>query len=268
MDDCLNAYAQANINIDFDFLKKKLGLPEGHPRAHDAAQRAGEQAFPVNPKAYVFSTERLGRDGREAEAADIFGWTPLHYACLAHPDDGFQPFVEIADEKTISELLGRNHKLAAKDQNGRTPLHIAILSRRTNIAISLLRGFNGKAPAKFGAKDKLGRTPSMFAVQNNPAKVVGVILDLDKASINQADSEGRTALQYAAFCGEQSIRHKIVSPALKPVLATFIDSLAKSGYFLAIKGNASMRFDLHACMMSELPLMSLGLPLTISRSSR
>ncbi|KAM0189176.1 hypothetical protein ACHAPI_010195 [Fusarium lateritium] len=115
--------------------------------------------------------------------------------------------VELAHIDSIKDLLGRQFDLEAQDDEGRTPLHYAILAGRVDIAIALINGFDtidhDKKPersihANSMAKDSKGTTTLMFAVEKNLNEVVEKLLATQGRSIiEQADDDGETALFYA-----------------------------------------------------------------------
>ncbi|KIL90085.1 hypothetical protein FAVG1_06823 [Fusarium avenaceum] len=117
--------------------------------------------------------------------------------------------VEIADPDTIGDLIKRQFDLNAKDNDGRTPLHYAILGGRENMAILLINGFdlatsseNGRGKkhidASLSAGDFHGTTALMFAVEKKLKEVVKTLLSKQESgAIDQIDDDSKTALFYA-----------------------------------------------------------------------
>lgn len=85
-------------------LKSLLGFSRVHEYACDGFERW------VSP---------LDLENNEsAGQADVFGWTPLHYAAVFLNDDPFMSLLKMARKDAISQ-----HKLC--DRSGKTPLHYA-----------------------------------------------------------------------------------------------------------------------------------------------
>jgi len=88
-------------------------------------------------------------------------------------------------------LLERGADLMAKDEKGRTALHLAAAAGRTKVVEFLLsRG------AEIDARDSQGRTPLMLAASRGRKQTVKLLLDKG-ADPNAVDQEGNRPLELA-----------------------------------------------------------------------
>ncbi|KUL86888.1 hypothetical protein ZTR_05366 [Talaromyces verruculosus] len=93
----------------------------------------------------------LLNESADVSVTDMFGNTPLHYAARCSED---------VDTK-ITDLLAQNAFIEARDEKGRTPLHLALLEGTTNAVDTLIRH-----KADFQTKDADDQTCLSLAVQN------------------------------------------------------------------------------------------------------
>ncbi|KAM0471352.1 hypothetical protein ACHAP7_009126 [Fusarium lateritium] len=129
-------------------------------------------------------------------------------ACLySHGRTFLHSAVELAHLHSIKDLLDRKFDLDAPDDDGRTPLHYAILAGRVDVATALINGFdivdhekNGKrhVRANLMATDSKGTTALMFAARKNLYDVVqGLLARQGPSIIDHVDDDGKTALFHA-----------------------------------------------------------------------
>jgi ankyrin repeat protein len=125
----------------------------------------------------------LLESGANPDIADDSGTTPLHTA--AH----------VGNYEAVKLFLNYRVSLELKDEYfGRTPLHWAAKGWHANIVwLLLLRG------ADPNARDNKGRTPLHLAVQTKPCVDVAKILLEAGGDPNIQDAYGRTPLHYAVF---------------------------------------------------------------------
>jgi ankyrin repeat protein len=127
-----------------DFLKKLLGA---------------ETVFDMLAKNDITNLKLvLKKNPKSINAADKYGWTPLHYAI----DKGN---IEIA-----KFLISKGAQVNVPDAKGTTPLHCAVEIARRELVILLLD--NG---ADITAKDKQGRSPLKLAMDNNHQSIAELL---------------------------------------------------------------------------------------------
>jgi ankyrin repeat protein len=98
------------------------------------------------------------------------------------------------DVATLRALLETNPALAlAKEGDGTTPLHLAALYGRKEVA-SILLSFH----ADVSARDENGDTPLHLAAAKGWQEIIQVLLD-NRADVNAKDAHGATPLHAAVF---------------------------------------------------------------------
>ncbi|KAI5851491.1 ankyrin repeat-containing domain protein, partial [Morchella snyderi] len=100
-----------------------------------------------------------------------YGWSALHMA------------VKDKDEGLARELLAKYVDVDAQDNNGRTPLHLAVNDEEVSTAIVLLLIKNG---AKVSAKDYRGKIPLHLAARQFSLSAVRTLLHAG-ADVNGKD---------------------------------------------------------------------------------
>ena len=106
---------------------------------------------------------------------------------------------EKGDLAKVERLLDKGELIDARDKNGMTPLHHAILSDHVDVALFLLeRG------ADRDARDKEGSTAITFACMRQLQPVVGALLDRG-CDVNTRDARGATPLMWAANRGSMPL---------------------------------------------------------------
>jgi len=95
------------------------------------------------------------------------------------------------DASKIKYLIERGADVEAKDNNGNTPLHLAVWSNHIETAKLLIeRG------ADLEAKNKYGQTPLDWASYKDNIELAKLLLDAG-ADVEAKDVEGRTPLHWA-----------------------------------------------------------------------
>ena len=101
-------------------------------------------------------------------------------------------FFRYADDTVLSRCL-KTKNLNAKDDEGRTPMHLAALHSKITEVVATL----AKAGVDPNARDKKGRTPLHTAAVFGKTPAVVTALIKAGADLNARDKKGRTPLQFA-----------------------------------------------------------------------
>ncbi len=106
-------------------------------------------------------------------------------------------------------LWSRPGSVNAKDEEGMTPLHLAVGRSRAEMVKILL-----KAGAEVNAKDKQGYTPMHWVVGRGQPKVAKILLAAG-AEVNAKDWRGWTPLHYAAHEGRTEVLKILLKAGVK-----------------------------------------------------
>ncbi|GBG32111.1 Ankyrin repeat domain-containing protein 50 [Hondaea fermentalgiana] len=158
----------------------------------------------------------------DLEARDVEGNTALHLAALHDHWSIVQMLLEKGADRDCRDAAGAHplHDLAARsmlsmmshimglfdgeggldlrDNEGRTPLHYAVIEGKLEAAEMLLNW--GATP---GVSDNLGRNPLWFASHQGNMPMLKLLLDADCPSQTQNQETGDTALHCACALGGQ-----------------------------------------------------------------
>ncbi|KAI1503601.1 hypothetical protein F5X99DRAFT_406916 [Biscogniauxia marginata] len=168
---------------------------------------------------------------RDVKVKDNDGKTVLHHAIRFLNDNEMEglfknPGVDMA---TIVDN---------KDNKGRTPLHLAVTSKKGALAKALIK--HGAMPS---ARNSNGQTPLMLACQHSQKEVVLAMLKAERRWDN-GDRAGKTALHYAVQSSSDSFQdHEEIIEGLIRGIRT-VDIKARNGetplHSALIAGNASV----------------------------
>lgn len=132
--------------------------------------------------------ETLLRAGAEPSALDRNGQTALHLCCEYNQRDCLSVVLSLSTLSTCLEI--RNYE-------GLSPLHLAVLQGRKDLARLLL-----SAGADINVMDvKSGQSPLMHAVENNNADMVHFLIE-NRCDVNSQSYSGNTALHSACGRGQ------------------------------------------------------------------
>ena len=91
-----------------------------------------------------------------------------------------------------------------QDENGRTPLHLAIIARKDSVELRVVEAFL-KAGAKAFIDDKNKRTPLHYAAELGYAAVVTLLLCFDRKAVSMFDIADMTPLSLATLNGHVEV---------------------------------------------------------------
>ncbi|KAF4884743.1 Ankyrin-3 [Colletotrichum fructicola] len=101
--------------------------------------------------------------------------------------------VEVADDDSIRELKNRQFRIEAKDDDGRTPLHYAVVHGRAEVFSIFLEHFKADPLAK----DSCNVTALMLAAQKNLVNIAKALLtSTNPVKLEDTDDDKKTALHH------------------------------------------------------------------------
>lgn len=166
--------------------------------------------------------------GKEGEARDIFGWTPIHYSCIFNEGGmELEQYTLWWDDILKDPQAIKLHKQL--DRFGRSPVHIAASNGRGDILQSMFSEFildRNEASSAVNAAGADGMTPMHWAAQSSEPDALEVLMkSAIPASTHSTDIWGREPLHIAARQGHE----KVVDSILKTgAWSLSTDSLSKS----------------------------------------
>ncbi|XP_005063560.1 LOW QUALITY PROTEIN: nuclear factor NF-kappa-B p100 subunit [Mesocricetus auratus] len=146
-------------------------VPQGEPPAHDALQRARE-----------YNARLFGLAQRSARALLDYGIT--------------------ADARAL--LAGQRHLLTAQDENGDTPLHLAIIHGQTGVIEQIVHViYHAQYLGVINITNHLHQTPLHLAVITGQTRVVSFLLQVG-ADPTLLDRHGDSAVHLALRAGAEA----------------------------------------------------------------
>ncbi|KAL1263066.1 hypothetical protein QQF64_005805 [Cirrhinus molitorella] len=159
-------------------------------------------------------------------------------------------------------LVLQRHLCGVQDENGDTPLHLAIIHQQPAVVQQLIQALSNTPQQKFINKlNKLNQAPLHLAVITKQPKLVEMLIKTG-ADPSLLDHEGRTALHLAAHTGDEAILRLILG-MLRERHAHLINTADFSGQYpvhLAVKkdGEHCLRLLVEAGAKINMPEQKSG----------
>jgi len=119
---------------------------------------------------------------------------------------------EAGNLEAVNARLGVNVSPNPWDENGLTPLMVAIIHGHAGIVATLL-----KHGANVNARDRAGATPLMMAANNNRSALLQPLLERG-ADVNARTDAGWTALMYATWQGHKDLVRRLLHAGADPAV--------------------------------------------------
>ncbi|KAM0479067.1 hypothetical protein ACHAPX_005047 [Trichoderma viride] len=161
------------------------------------------ERHPIHWAAVEGNVEMVRLMKRDIDLPDRFGWTPLHLAGIY----GHEELLEYITKNYAAATLD----IDAGDNNFRTPLHLAVESKRT-AAVQILVD----ADAKVNTVAKDGSAPLHVAVKQR--EILSMLLE-HGADVEAIDMDGRTPLYLSVEDGEIETMNMLIDKGANVHLA-------------------------------------------------
>lgn len=170
--------------------------------AHLAQRRQNCTKLPASPASDIISALRKG------DRKETLWLLSTQKGEIASLDTEGRSIISLAAERGWSEIvnviLDMRAPMDSPDESKRTPLSYAAENGHIEVVKTLL---------KHGARPMLensdGRTPVSFAAAKGQVQTVNLLLDDERVSTSQADSEGLTLLHWAALEGRTGVMARL-----------------------------------------------------------
>jgi ankyrin repeat protein len=130
----------------------------------------------------------------------------VDYDCMDNANQIFSANMNAENEsKAVVERMVEHFVSVydSEDDQGRTPLLLALRGGHSHVALLLLRWYETQYKAE--PKDEDGRTPLSWAAGNGHGAVVKPLLATAKANVESMDGSGLTPLAWAAGIGHEAV---------------------------------------------------------------
>ncbi|KAK6603745.1 ankyrin repeat protein [Botrytis cinerea] len=178
----------------------------------------------------VIDKNKLFLDGHMEQffsAADILGWTPLHYGV-------------IYSLEAVQKLVDKRKDLVNKcDLAGRTPLHYAVMKRKDNLkqddAEEIIKELLKANAIPLQGRD--GLVPLHWAVKTGNIEATRLLLkrNLHVRTINFKDYSDMTPLHFAALGGHSEIVEILLNKIVNAQILNAQDRLGRTALHVAVK---------------------------------
>ena len=171
------------------------------PPKEDVYKMSAEEL--ARPTLHEFVTGKREEAGEMVVASDEID-KKLPEKCKANLNKCLFKAVKKGDLKTLQMLIEKGADVNVKDDDGMTPLSIAVwLAHKEDVHFLLENG------ADVNAKDSDGRTPLTHATANGHAEITKFLIEKG-ADVNAEDSGGSTPLMYATGNGHSEIAKLLI----------------------------------------------------------
>ncbi|UXI23284.1 uncharacterized protein NH340_JMT09227 [Sarcoptes scabiei] len=202
------AVANKNFNAFYELLSLNANINAQDINGNDVSHWAAYVGFlPI----FEMVSERM-----EMTQPNLYGVTPLHYACYNKKASSITIVFELL------KLYTNNCDIT--DKIGRTPLHYAAISDSDKIASLLLENGSDKNHC-----DSDFESPLHEAVQNISRNVINVLLD-SKVNINLSNQYGFTPLHIAVMTNNGQLCRFLIEARADPLLT---DKNGRTPHFMA-----------------------------------
>lgn len=155
----------------------------------------------------------LIREGADATSTDIFGWSPIHYACQRGHID------------TVLALINSGSELNPKEKFGWTPLHVAGRFNKKETALILIaNGAASNDPGQMAAiPDLIGLTMRQAAIQGGFVQRLHHLINNERSTLCQ--DHPQALIDFARLFNQK----EAIAILQSSMAATAIDEVTHSG---------------------------------------
>lgn len=179
------------------FFAGNCGFVGGAQMSSSAPQTDGSQNQPTNTQA---------QPGSQMQQQFIQIATALQNHATLTAKSTAKALLQYCSTGDVRPLLNlQRHLCGVQDENGDTPLHLAIIHQQPVVVQQLIHAMTNSPKQKFINKfNNLSQTPLHLAVITKQPKLVEILMRTG-ADPSLLDRDGRTALHLAAHTGDETI---------------------------------------------------------------